>query len=127
MRIGHVAIWTNNLEELKTFYTTYFNGVSNSKYVNLTKGFESYFIKFEGDTSLELMSRKDINTRPNTECLGICHLAFTVKSEDEVLQFTERLRAKGFHIAAEPRKTGDGYFESIILDPDGNRIEIVAE
>jgi len=23
-----------------------------------------------------------------------------------------------------PRHTGDGYFESVVLDPDGNRIEI---
>ncbi|MCG8321263.1 MAG: hypothetical protein MI921_17300 [Cytophagales bacterium] len=26
----------------------------------------------------------------------------------------------------EPRRTGDGYYESIILDPEGSRIETVA-
>ena len=25
-----------------------------------------------------------------------------------------------------PRRTGDGYYESLILDPDGNRVEITA-
>ena len=25
---------------------------------------------------------------------------------------------------SEPRRTGDGYYESVIIDPDGNRIEI---
>ena len=37
---------------------------------------------------------------------------------------TEQFRADGFTIAGEPRTTGDGYYESVILDPDGNRIEI---
>jgi lactoylglutathione lyase len=25
-----------------------------------------------------------------------------------------------------PRRTGDGYYESVVLDPDGNRVEIAA-
>lgn len=50
----------------------------------------------------------------------------SVGSEDEVRARTERLRADGFTIASEPRRTGDGYFESIVLDPDGNRLEITA-
>jgi lactoylglutathione lyase len=25
-----------------------------------------------------------------------------------------------------PRRTGDGYYESVVVDPDGNRIEIIA-
>jgi len=28
-------------------------------------------------------------------------------------------------VVGEPRYTGDGYYESCILDPDGNRIEII--
>ena len=27
-------------------------------------------------------------------------------------------------IEGEPRTTGDGYYESVVLDPEGNRIEI---
>ena len=48
MTIHHLAIWTFRLEELKTFYTTYFKGKSNEKYINPQKGFESYFISFNG-------------------------------------------------------------------------------
>ena len=126
MKLHHIAIWTYKLEELRDFYTRYFNGKSNQKYVNSTKGFESYFIAFGGETSLELMSRTDVQNLPIEENrLGLTHMAFTFGSREEVLQQTERLRADGYVVAGEPRTSGDGYFESVVLDPDGNRIECV--
>jgi len=30
----------------------------------------------------------------------------------------------GYRVVDEPRRTGDGYYESVVLDPDGNRVEI---
>lgn len=50
MRIHHIAIWTFRLEEMKEFYTCYFNGSSNEKYINPQKGFESYFLHFDEGT-----------------------------------------------------------------------------
>ena len=32
----------------------------------------------------------------------------------------------GYMVMDGPRRTGDGYYESVILDPDGNRVEITA-
>ena len=126
MTIHHLAIWTFRLEELKTFYTTYFKGKSNEKYINPQKGFESYFISFNGGATLELMSRTDIQHAPIEENRqGLTHFAFSFDSKEEVLQTTELLRTKGYIIASEPRTSGDGYFESVILYPDGNRIECV--
>jgi lactoylglutathione lyase len=29
-------------------------------------------------------------------------------------------------VVSPPRVTGDGYFESVLLDPEGNRIELTA-
>ena len=55
MKIEHIAIWTNNLEEMKDFYTRFFHGKTNEKYVDPKKHFESYFIQFESGTRLELM------------------------------------------------------------------------
>jgi len=43
-----------------------------------------------------------------------------------VLSLTEALRSDGFRIVGEPRTTGDGYFESVILDIEGNRIELLS-
>jgi len=30
-------------------------------------------------------------------------------------------------LLSDPRMTGDGYYEAVIADPDGNRIELVGE
>lgn len=126
MKIHHIAIWTFRLEEMKEFYTRYFKGTSNDKYVNLKKGFESYFIHFDDGADLELMSRTDIQDIPVEENrLGLTHLAFALDRKEEVLELTEKLRNEGYSIAGEPRTSGDGYFESVILDPDGNRVECV--
>lgn len=125
MQIGHVALWTERLEELRAFYVRYFGGLSNEKYVNPAKGFESYFVSFGGGCRLELMRRTDIRTRPEEPHLGLCHLAFDASGREEVLALTERLRADGYRIVGEPRTSGDGYFESVVADPDGNPVEIV--
>lgn len=126
MKIHHIAIWTFRLEELKDFYIHYFGGTSNNKYINPMKGFQSYFIYFDEGASLELMSRTDIQHNEIEENrMGLTHFALAFASKEEVLRVTEQLRADGYTIAGEPRTSGDGYFESVILDPDGNRVECV--
>lgn len=108
------------------FYIRYFKGTSNEKYVNPQKGFESYFIRFDCGADLELMSRTDVQNTPIGENrLGLTHFAFALDSKEEVLELTEKLRSAGYTISGEPRTSGDGYFESVVLDPDGNRVECV--
>lgn len=126
MKIHHIAIWTFRLEDLREFYIRYFNGTSNEKYINPKKGFESYFIYFDDGAALELMSRTDVQNAPIEENkLGLTHFALSFPSKEDVLRTTEQLRSDGYTIAGEPRTSGDGYFESVILDPDGNRVECV--
>lgn len=123
--IDHIAIWVEDLEKMREFYCKYFDGVSNQKYENKIKGFESYFISFDGATRIELMKRKDIEERIYKEILGLAHLAFKVGSKEKGNELTEIFRKDGYKIIGEPRTTGDGYYESVILDPEGNRIELV--
>jgi lactoylglutathione lyase len=61
---------------------------------------------------------------PGVEPVGYSHLAFSVGSKERVEGLTAELRAAGYTVASEARTTGDGYYESVVLDPDGNRVEI---
>ncbi len=127
MKIEHLAIWTNQLEEMKDFYCKYFDGTSNNKYVNHKKEFESYFISFEEGTRIELMRTTGIVEQEAFEMiasLGLTHFAISVGSELAVSRLTEQLRNDGITITSDVRMTGDGYLESVILDPDGNCVEI---
>ncbi|MBJ8029985.1 VOC family protein [Bacillus cereus group sp. N21] len=124
MKIEHIAIWVNDLEAMRTFYTQYFNGEANSLYHNKAKHFESYFITFESGARLEIMRKKGIEDKPNPNITGYAHLAFSVGSEENVNQLTKTLKEAGYPVLNGPRFTGDGYYESVISDPEGNQIEI---
>lgn len=66
----------------------------------------------------------DVPVPDDTDPEGYAHLAFSVGSEQAVEQLTETLRQEGYEVTGEPRWTGDGYYESVVLDPDGNPVEI---
>jgi lactoylglutathione lyase len=127
MHIEHIALWSHDLERAKAFYTIYFEGRAGEKYVNPLHGFASYFISFSDGARLELMQMDSIPANANSierQAVGWIHAAFSVGSSQAVDTLTERLRADGYRVLGEPRTTGDGYYESVVLDPDGNRIEI---
>ncbi len=124
MKIEHVAIWVNDLEGMRDFYKKYFNGEENSLYHNPKKQFESYFITFEGGARLELMKRVGIEDALQTETIGYAHIAFSVGSKEKVNELTNTLREAGNAVLNGPRTTGDGYYESVVSDPEGNQIEI---
>lgn len=129
MRLDHLAIWVDDLEAMREFYLRYFDVVSGSRYSNPSKGYTSYFLTFSGGGGrIELMRRPDIAENTNTPramVKGLAHISVTVGGKDRVDALTERFRNDGFVIASEPRTTGDGYYESAVLDPEGNQIEIV--
>jgi lactoylglutathione lyase len=116
---------------LKKYYVKYFDAVSNEKYTNKQKRFESYFLSFHSGARLELMSMPDIpdnlNDTIHTQHKGLIHLAFGVDTITEVDQKARQLQADGFKIVSGPRKTGDGYYEFETLDPDNNRLEVTCK
>lgn len=129
VRIHHIALWTPDLERLRKFYESYFGGRAGEKYVNAAKMYESYFIRFDSGTAIEIMQRPEIlppSVNGDSPSWGYTHLSLAVGSAEEVDRLTARLTADGYRLADGPRRTGDGYYESVILDPDGNRVEINA-
>ena len=126
MRIEHIALWVKDLERMKNFYKEYFNMNCGEKYENKSKEFSSYFLSFGSGARIEIMHRPDIIEQAMGKGVtnGLTHLAISVGNKEKVDELTELIRSDGFEIIGEPRTTGDGYYESIISDPEGNHIEI---
>jgi lactoylglutathione lyase len=129
MKIEHAAIWVNDIDKVCEFYRKYFGGVVQPLYHNPTKQFTSRFVTFESGTRLEVMHRPDITPTfhvEHSEHLGFAHLCFSVGSKEDVDRLTRQMSEDGIQVVGQPRTTGDGYYESVVLDPEGNRIELSA-
>lgn len=125
--IRHVALWVRDLKRSKDFYVRWFGAKAGADYHNPKKGFSSCFLTWDQGGALELMhslgGSEEGDNRP-AGSPGWAHLALGVLSEDRVRTLTEELRAAGVKIVSDPRRTGDGYYESVIEDPEGNLVEI---
>ena len=125
MQIDHIAIWVKDLENEKEFYLKYFDCTVGEIYINSVKRFRSYFISFKDGSRIELMNRPDIEGEAsNDDRPGLSHFAINVGKREIVDHLTGILGKDGHKVTGSPRITGDGYYESIVLDPEGNRIEI---
>jgi len=127
MKIAHVALWTTQLDAHLQFWQSYFSARANEKYISKNNpGFESYFLSLEQGATLEVMTKPGLSkVRPDNATTGWGHIAISLGSNRQVDALAQRAQEQGILIAA-PRYTGDGYYEAIIADPDGNYIEIVA-
>lgn len=127
MKVAHIALWTRHLEQQARFWVEFFAGEINEKYRSKTNpGFESYFVKIGSDVAIELMTKPGLHdsTYDNNHT-GWVHLAIAVGGMEQVNALAKRAEMAGILVSA-PRTTGDGYYEAVIKDPDGNLVEIVA-
>ena len=116
------------MERAKDFFVKYFNADSSEKYHNFRSGFSSYFLTFEGGARLEIMQRPSMDNPPKgTYRTGYHHIAIAVGKRKDVDEITARIQKDGYSVFSGARETGDGYYESTILDDEGNSIEIVAD
>ena len=129
MQIDHLAFWVDDLDKMKDFYLAYFNCTVGEKYTNPKKHYTSYFISFGKHSSrIELMNQPGIASVDGQRgtSKGIAHVCISVGDKEKVNELTALLRNDGYTIYSEPRTTGDGYYESVVLDPEGNYLEISA-
>jgi lactoylglutathione lyase len=134
---------------MRQFFIDYFDARSNEQYHNPRTGLRTYILSFtEGSTRLELMQRTEQrepssslewpsrdgrrqsqrpdvqDADPSQPTIGYVHLSFAVGSRKGVDLLTRRLAADGYTVTSGPRTTGDGYYESSILGPEGIQIEL---
>ena len=127
MKINHIALYVNDLEKMKSFYEKYFLAKSNNMYHNPKTGLKTYFLAFnDSECRLEIMTKENLIHIPKElNNAGYIHISFSVGSRDKVDGLTKQLENDGYKVISQPRLTGDGYYESCIMDPENNQIEIV--
>jgi lactoylglutathione lyase len=126
VRIEHMALWVRDLDGVADFYTKFFGARAGALYRNPARGFASRFLEFASGARLEIMTRTGLDTRGDGERLGYAHLALAVGDEAAVDRLAKALAAANVPVVDGPRRTGDGYYECVVLDPEGNRLEITA-
>ena len=125
MKLDHIALYVQDLENARTFFIRYFGATSNEMYHNPRTGLKTYFLSFDDGARLEIMARPDTSDgEKHPMRTGYIHIAFSVGGKERVDQLTEQLRTDGYAILSGPRTTGDGYYESCVEGPEGNLIEI---
>lgn len=126
MKIDHIALFCRDLEAMRQFFLDYFEAVSNEQYHNPRTGLRTYILRFpDGGARLELMQRPDtINADPSKPNIGYIHVLFAVGIKEAVDAKTKELQKAGYQVTSGPRTTGDGYYESCVLGPEGIQIEI---
>lgn len=125
MKIEHIAMYVNELEDTKKFFEKYFNAKSNNGYHNPNTDFRSYFLTFEDGARLEIMKKSQMKDDEKAlNRTGFIHIAFSVGSKEKVDSLTDILKNDGYKVISGPRTTGDGYYESCIVGIEGNQIEI---
>ena len=117
--IEHAAAWVGDLERARGFYERWFKASAGPLYSSATRDFKSYFLALGSGARLELM------TSPG-EASRHAHLAISVGSRDAVDRLVKEMASAGVRIASAPRITGDGYYEAVIADSEGNLIEITS-
>ena len=125
MKIDHVALYTRQLEATGAFFMRYFGAVPGSPYHNPKTGLRTRFLSFDTGARLELMNLPKLAEAPDPfPQAGYTHLAFCLGSREAVDALTARLSADGYAVVSPPRITGDGYYESCVLGPEGCRLEL---
>jgi lactoylglutathione lyase len=143
-RIAHVALWTSDLERAAAFWERHFGAVVGPLYRSARRpGFASRFVALGDGPAIELMTAPWIDagagdampppsaTPPREDAAeiaerrGWAHVAVSLGSEDAVRALAARMEAAG-HLLSPPRLTGDGFFEAVLSDPDGNLVEITS-
>lgn len=130
MRVDHVALWVEDLERMRAFYVERLGGSSGALYENPRTGLRTYFVTFGSGARLELMARGQQPPAPGAPAgagRGYAHVAFVVGSRRTVDESVAGLEAAGVTIVGRPRVTGDGYYEAVVADPEGNLVELVAD
>ena len=116
MKIEHIAMYVNDIEQVRDFFIRYLDGKSNDGYYNPQTNFRSYFISFDTGARLEIMNKPDlVDEEKFLNRTGFIHIAFSVGSKERVNQLTQLLQDDGYYIVLV--KDSKGHIDKYQYDP----------
>jgi lactoylglutathione lyase len=124
-QIDHIALATNDVERLCDFYRQ-LGAMASPVSTDPDTGLRSRVLDFCG-VCLELFERPGSREGAADDALapGLMHLGFALGSADAVDEFSRVLATAGHRVLERPHRTGElGRYESVVLDPDGNRLKL---
>lgn len=123
MKIDHVAMYVNDLEAEKDFFVKYFNATASSKYTTFRGDFSNYLLRWSDGSRLEIMTDTSADAKKASYRTGINRFYFLADDRKEVDDIMNKLAADGV-IVEIPRENAEGYYESVVVDPEGNEIVV---
>ncbi len=124
-QIEHIALATNDVECLSGFYRQ-LGGMASPLSTDSGTGLRSCVLDFCG-VRLEVFERPGRREGADGDALapGLMHLGFALGSADAVDELSRVIAAAGHRVLEAPRRAGElGRYESVVLDPDGNRVKL---
>ena len=124
-QIERIALATNDLESLCDFYRL-LGGIPSPLSTDSEDDLRAFALDFCG-IRLEVFERPHNRGEAAEERMSprLLHLGFALESADAVDDLTRVLATEGHRILEAPHRSGElGRYESVVLDPDGNRLRL---
>jgi lactoylglutathione lyase len=121
-----IALATNDVERMCDFYQQ-LGATGWPPSTDPGTGLRSRVLDFCG-VGLELFERPGRREGAARDALapGLVHLGFALGSADAVDELTRVIATAGHRVLERPHRTGErGRYESVVLDPDGNRVKLI--
>ena len=125
-QVEHIALATNDVERLCDFYRQ-LGAVASPVATDPGTGLRSCVLDFCG-VRLELFERprNGEGAAGDGRSPGLAHLGFALGSADAVDELSRVMTAAGHRVLEPPHRAGElGRYESVVLDPDGNRVKLI--
>jgi len=113
----HLAIRTNNIDQMIKFYRDIFDFHVIEKFTAEDGSFSLYFLSDSKHPKLELIVSIKPTSRPETGIMS--HYGFFVDDSDRVLASSRIAK-----LSVLDEKQVNGFRQFYITDPDGNYVEV---